>query len=211
LGKILSFSPINVKHRPSTPMNKVTEILDFWFGKPETSEYGKPRPVWFKSDPHFDDQIQERFGEVYQFAQSGLLEGWKQFPASCLALIITLDQFPRNLYRGTPAAFATDGMALEIAKYAVEIGIDRELWPVQRWFIYLPFEHSENLEDQTESLRLFTTLAADADSQQAISSARTHYELIQTYGRFPHRNPILNRASTPAEIEFLARPDSFQG
>jgi uncharacterized protein (DUF924 family) len=204
-------------------MSRVDEILDFWFGTPDTltngEEYGKPRfsngealpTMWFKSEPIVDREIKDRFEEVYQFAAAGLLDGWQDAPTSCLALIITLDQFPRNMFRGKPAAFATDELALSVAKHAVETGIDRELFPVQKWFVYLPFEHSERLEDQLESVKLFETLASDPDSQIAIESARTHYELIKTFGRFPHRNQILGRVSTPTELEFLDRPDAFHG
>ncbi|PSB55249.1 DUF924 family protein [Chamaesiphon polymorphus] len=196
-------------------MSRVDEILDFWFGTPDAlnngEQYGKPRSIWFKSDPIIDREIKDRFEEVYHFAAAGLLDGWKDAASSCLALIITLDQFPRNIFRGTPTAFATDALALSIAKHAIETEIDRELLPVQRWFIYLPFEHSENIEDQLESVKLIETLTADPDSQIAIDSARTHYELIKTFGRFPHRNQILGRVSTPAELEFLARPDAFHG
>jgi uncharacterized protein (DUF924 family) len=195
--------------------NKVDEIIDFWFGTPARLEgdeiYGKPRSMWFRADPIIDRVIKDRFEEVYQFAAAGLLDGWKYFPASCLALIITLDQFPRNMFRGTPAAFATDNLALEIAQHAIEMEFDRDLLPVQRWFIYLPFEHSEKIEHQLTSVKLFDTLSSDPDSQLAIASARTHLELIQAFGRFPHRNQILARSSTPDELAFLARPDAFHG
>jgi uncharacterized protein (DUF924 family) len=196
-------------------MSRVDEILDFWFGSIDTlnngEQYGKPRSIWFKPDPIVDREIKERFTEIYQFAAAGLLDGWKDFAPSCLALIITLDQFPRNMFRGTSEAFTTDEMALDITKHAIGLELDRELLPVQRWFMYLPFEHSEQLEDQVESIRLFETLSSDPDSQIAIDSARTHYELIKTFGRFPHRNRILGRVSTPAELEFLDRADAFHG
>jgi uncharacterized protein (DUF924 family) len=196
-------------------MSTVAEIIDFWFGIPDRlengEEYGKPRSMWFKSDPIVDSIIQKRFLEIYHAAAAGLLADWQDSPLSCLALTIALDQFPRNMFRATPNAFATDRMALSVAKHAVEAGFDRELLPVQRWFLYLPFEHSEDLEDQLTSVRLFETLSSDPDSQIAIESAHTHYELIKTFGRFPHRNQIFGRVSTPAELEFLDRPDAFRG
>jgi uncharacterized protein (DUF924 family) len=196
-------------------MDRVTEIIDFWFGNSDRTErdrsVGKPRSVWFKSDPDFDRIIQEKFADVYQLAAAGLLTDWQNESMSCLALIITLDQFPRNLFRGTAAAFSTDNLARSIAESAVAAGFDRGLIPVQRWFMYLPFEHSEQLEHQLTAVKLFETLAADPDSQIAIDSARTHYELINTFGRFPHRNQILGRTSTAAELAFLARPDAFHG
>jgi uncharacterized protein (DUF924 family) len=192
-------------------MSKVDDVLDFWFGKPGTPDYGKPRQMWFTHDAIVDDRIRDRFSEVYQFAAAGILDGWREYPASCLALIITLDQFPRNLFRGTPEAFATDDRALEMANYALELGHDTHLLPVQRWFLYLPFEHSENIEHQQKSVQLFSELADDPDNTPAIVSAHTHFDLIQTFGRFPHRNQILGRQSTPAELEFLDRPDVFRG
>jgi uncharacterized protein (DUF924 family) len=193
-------------------MNKVDDILHFWFGTPDRDEnYGKMRSLWFESDPIVDRVIQDKFEEVYHFAADGLLDGWQYFPASCLALIIVLDQFPRNIFRGTPNAFATDDLALKVAEYAIDAGMDRQLLPVQKWFIYLPFEHSENLDRQLKSVELFNTLSDNPDSHIAIDSARTHLEIIRTFGRFPHRNQILGRESTPAELEFLARPDAFKG
>jgi uncharacterized protein (DUF924 family) len=192
-------------------MSKVSEILDFWFGKPQSSEYGKPREMWFRHDADFDARVRDRFLEVYQFAAAGLLYGWREAAESCLALIITLDQFPRNMFRGTSDAFATDDRALEIAKYAIELELDRELLPVQRWFMYLPFEHSENINDQLTAVQLFEGLKNDPASASAISFAQTHLNIIQTFGRFPHRNVILGRESTAAELEFLNQPDTFQG
>jgi uncharacterized protein (DUF924 family) len=195
-------------------VNRVEEIINFWFGtldRLDNSEYGKPRSMWFRSDSKIDCEIRERFEEVYQLAAAGLLDSWQDDPASCLALIITLDQFPRNMFRNTPTAFATDTRALAIAKQAIETEIDRKLLPVQRWFIYLPFEHSEKLEDQLRSVKLFETLASDPDSQIAIDSAHTHYELIKRFGRFPHRNQILGRTNTSAELAFLASPGAFHG
>ncbi|WP_373546430.1 DUF924 family protein [Chamaesiphon sp.] len=196
-------------------MNRGAEILNFWFGTPDTlhngEQYGKPRSMWFKSAPAIDRKIKERFAEIHQFGVAGLLDGWQDSPTSCLALIITLDQFSRNIFRDTPDAFAADELALSIAKHAIDSGLDRQLLPVQRWFIYLPFEHSENIEDQVKSVKLFETLSSDPDSQIAIDSARTHYKIIKTFGRFPHRNQILSRASTPAELDFLNSPDAFRG
>jgi uncharacterized protein (DUF924 family) len=193
-------------------VNRVDEIINFWFAPLDNDEkYGKPQSRWFRSDATIDREIKERFEEVYQLAAAGLLDAWQDTPASCLALIIILDQFPRNMFRNTPAAFATDKMALAIAKRAIETEIDRELLPVQKWFVYLPFEHSEKLEDQLRSVRLFETLASDPDSQIAIDSAHTHYKLIENFGRFPHRNQILGRTSTPAELKFLDSPGAFHG
>ena len=196
-------------------MNKASKIIDFWFGNPDRLDAdeieNKPRSMWFKSDLNIDRVIQERFTDVYRSAAAGLLVSWQDDPISCLALIITLDQFPRNIFRGTAAAFSTDNLALSIAERAIAAGFDRELVPIRRWFMYLPFEHSERREHQLTSVKLFKTLAANPDSQIAIDSALTHCELINTFGRFPHRNQILGRVSTAAELAFLAHPDAFRG
>ncbi len=133
-------------------------ILDFWFGKPEARNYGKPRKYWFSKRQEFDEEIRSRFLSTYRQAAEGKLNHWQEQPLSCLALIILLDQFPRNMFRDRPQAFATDARALEFAQYALTRGFDRQLLPVQRWFIYLPLEHSENLEHQQQAVRLFSTL-----------------------------------------------------
>jgi uncharacterized protein (DUF924 family) len=183
-------------------------ILDFWFGSPEQDSYGKPRQIWFVKKTEFDREVQARFLSDYEQAAAGELDSWKSHPLSCLALILLLDQFPRNMFRGTAQAFATDWQALSTAQYAIAQGYDRELLPVQRWFIYCPFEHSENLEDQNHSVALFQQLSDDPDSADAINYALRHREVILRFGRFPHRNEILERVSTPEELEFLQQPGS---
>lgn len=183
-------------------------ILDFWFGTPEQASYGKPRQIWFIKKPEFDREVEARFLSDYEQAAAGNLDTWKSSPLSCLALILLLDQFPRNMFRGKPQAFATDWQALSTAQYAVAQGYDRELLPVQRWFVYCPFEHSENLEDQNRSVALFQQLSDDPDSADAINYALRHREVILRFGRFPHRNKILERVSTPEEEEFLQQPGS---
>ena len=189
-------------------MLKVTAILAFWFGSPQDSDYGKPRKVWFQKNSEFDEQIRSHFLADYELAAQGKLNHWKASSESCLALILLLDQFPRNLFRGETKAFATDTQALELAKYAVSQGFDRQLLPVQRWFIYLPFEHSENLADQEKSVELTHKLSDDPDSKSSIDYAIRHREVIKKFGRFPHRNSILRRESTPEEQEFLKQPGS---
>jgi uncharacterized protein (DUF924 family) len=183
-------------------------ILDFWFGKPDEEEYGKPRQVWFRKNSAFDAVVRSRFLSTYQQAAPGEFDDWKATPAGCLALIILLDQFPRNLFRNQPQAFATDRQALSLAEYAVDRGFDRELLPVQRWFIYLPFEHSENLDHQQRCVELFAQLEGNRDNAAAIDSALRHQEIIERFGRFPHRNKILGRESTPEEEEFLQQSGS---
>lgn len=211
-GKILSLIAIALNAGAyflmSNRISKVSQILEFWFGNPSDRDYGKSRQVWFAKDSEFDRQLQTQFLTDCELAAAGKLDSWKDSPASCLALIILLDQFPRNIFRSTPQAFATDDRALEIAKYAIDRGYDRQLLPVQRWFVYLPLEHSENLKDQNHCVLLFQQLKGDPDSEIAIASALHHREIIDRFGRFPHRNQILGRQTTQEEAEFLQQPGS---
>jgi uncharacterized protein (DUF924 family) len=159
-------------------MANLEEVLEFWFGHHHTEDYGKSRQSWFVKNKNFDEEVRSRFLKIYQKAAWGELNNWQESPLSCLALIIILDQFPRNMFRDTPQAFDTDNLALKHANYAVERHYDRELFPVQRWFIYCPFEHSENLEDQEKAVALFSTLESDRDSAGAIDYARKHLKVI---------------------------------
>ncbi|MGB7444280.1 MAG: DUF924 family protein [Coleofasciculaceae cyanobacterium] len=189
-------------------MSSAPEILDFWFGKPNQPDYGKERKVWFSKNPEFDQEVRSRFLEDYQLSAIGQLGDWQKTPLGCLALILLLDQFPRNMFRGQPQAFATDPQALATAKHAVAQGFDQELLPVQRWFIYIPFEHSEKLADQQRCLELFSTLKDEPSSASTINYAYRHFQVIERFGRFPHRNQILGRETTPEEAEFLQQPGS---
>ena len=183
-------------------------MLDFWFGAAGSAEYGRPREAWFRKSDAFDDAIRARFLDLQRRAADGHLQPWWAAPDSLLALIVVLDQFPRNLFRGTGRAFATDAQALAAAQLAVARGFDRLLSPVQRWFVYLPFEHAEDLSVQRRSMELFESLRSDPDSAGTIDYAHRHFEIIARFGRFPHRNAILGRVSTPEEIEFLRQPGS---
>jgi uncharacterized protein (DUF924 family) len=179
----------------SAPDPRAEAVLEFWFrGDAERKE-------WFSKDPSFDDEIRARFLSLYEQASRGALAAWKDSPRECLALIILLDQFPRNMFRGSARAFATDALALDAARHAVASGYDRALSNTKRTFIYLPFEHSENLADQERALELFV---GHPNSEWA----QRHYEIIKRFGRFPHRNAILGRENTAAEIEFLKQPGS---
>ena len=186
----------------------MNEVLDFWFGRSHSPEYGKVQKKWFEKNAEFDAEVRSRFMQQYELAASGHLDTWQDSPHNCLALILLLDQFPRNMFRGTPQAFATDSKALATAEYAVNNNFDRQLLTVQKWFIYLPFEHSENLEHQQKSVELFRQLSDDTDSDSVIEYAMKHLEIIQRFGRFPHRNQILGRETTPEEAEFLKQPGS---
>jgi uncharacterized protein (DUF924 family) len=178
---------------------RAQEVLEFWFRGQE------PRKEWFQKDPAFDAEIRARFLGLHELAAAGALDHWREEPAGCLALILALDQFPRNLFRhpGPEAAraYATDAMALAAARYALDSGYDRAVPEVARTFFYLPFEHSENLADQERALQLF------AGHPNHVWAVR-HWEVVQRFGRFPHRNAALGRASTPAEIEYLSQPGS---
>jgi len=184
-------------------------ILDFWFGAASDSpERDRPRAVWFETDAAFDAALRERFLGDHERAHEGALGHWQLQRESCLALLLLLDQLPRNLFRGTARAFASDARARAAARHALERGFDRDMPPIHRWFFYLPFEHSEDLADQGLSLRLHATLPDDEDKASAMDWARRHYDIIARFGRFPHRNRVLGRISTPQEEAFLQEPAS---
>jgi uncharacterized protein (DUF924 family) len=199
-------------NHPSSPSDDLPEaaraVLEFWFGAPDDPGCGAPRDIWFKADAAFDRAVGARCAALHRAAAEGRLDGWAATPLGCLALLILLDQVPRNLFRGTPAAYATDAQARAHARAAVAAGLDRGLGPVERWFVYLPFEHSEALEDQRRGVALFEALPDHPDRAKAIEAVRRHHEIIARFGRFPHRNAILGRPSTDAEIEFLREPNS---
>jgi uncharacterized protein (DUF924 family) len=175
------------------------EILYFWFEETQPAQ-------WFQKNDAFDQQILERFLVSYEMAEDGLCDGWNSDADGCLALCILLDQFPRNMFRGMPRSFKTDGKALLIAKHTVAKGFDQVLPPMQRRFVYLPYEHSESLSDQKKSLELFETM--QSEDPMSYDYALRHYEVIERFGRFPHRNVILGRDNTPEEEEYLAQDGS---
>ena len=183
-------------------------VLDFWFGTPDSATYGQPVKAWFIKNPEFDRAIEQQFGQTLQQAIAEKLNHWQDAPLSCLALVIVLDQFSRNLFRRSPQAFAQDAQALAIAKQAIAQGFDQQVLPVQRIFFYLPFEHSEAIADQETSLQLFSTLTNDPGCESFMVYAQKHYDVIAKFGRFPHRNTILGRPNTTAEEEFLKQPGS---
>lgn len=174
-------------------------ILNFWFGESRALSYGQYKDFWFQSTPELDEQIRKQFEPDYQKAINGELDDLSKTPGGSLALVILLDQFPRNMYRGTPQAFASDAKALNVAKEAVKKKFDRDLLPMQQMFLYLPYEHSENIEDQERSVKLFESLGDELTLKYAVE----HRDIIVQFGRFPHRNAILGRESTPKEIRFL--------
>ena len=173
------------------------DILAFWFEEVQPQQ-------WFQTNPDFDSLIRDRFMPAYEKARDGILDDWRQDADGCLALCLLLDQFPRNMFRGTKQAFATDAKALVISKYALSKGFDQVLAPVKRRFLYLPFEHSENLNDQRKCVELFEKMTKD--DPLGYEYALKHLKVIEQYGRFPHRNKILGRMNTPEEEEYLAQP-----
>jgi uncharacterized protein (DUF924 family) len=184
------------------------EVLDFWFGAVGSPEHGKSRALWFTKSAATDEEIRARFGATVEAALAGRLDDWAEGSAGdALALILLLDQFTRNIHRDTARAFAGDAKALAVAKRLVAEGRDRQLVPLERWFAYLPFEHSEQIADQHESLRLFESLAKEGLAEPLVW-ARKHHEVIERFGRYPHRNELLGRPSTAMEIEFLKQPGS---
>ena len=178
-------------------------VLDFWFGREGDPEYGRFRDEWFRKDPEFDAGVTRRFLGLYEEATAGDLDGWRDDARSCLALVIVLDQFPRNMFRGDGRTHAADGAALEYSSYAVEHALDREIPAFQRMFLYMPFMHSENREDQRRSVELFRRLAEEPGAPDVTSYATAHRNIVEQFGRFPHRNAILGRETTPEEAESL--------
>jgi uncharacterized protein (DUF924 family) len=184
------------------------EALDFWFGAPGSAEFGRPRDFWFTKSAATDALIRSRFGPAVEAALHGELDSWADGePRKALALILLLDQFTRNVFRDNARAFSGDTSALAIAKRLVADGRHLRLAPVECWFAYLPFEHSERIEDQRESLRLFGDLALEG-LKEPLLWAQKHHDVIARFGRYPHRNALLGRASTAQEVEFLRQPGS---
>lgn len=182
-------------------------ILDFWFLPTGTPGSNETRPEWFRKDAAFDAQIRLRFGQLLEQALSGSFVSWESTLQGTLARILLLDQFTRNAFRDSARAFAGDPLALANAQTLVANGGDRQLAPLQRWFAYLPFEHAEDLALQESSVALFSQLQQENGTfAAALDYALQHRAVIARYGRFPHRNSILGRASTPAEQEYLRQP-----
>ena len=184
-------------------------VLDFWFGAPGSSEFGAARKAWFFKDAGFDAAVRERFGVLVERALRGELEAWGDEPRSALAQILLLDQFTRNAFRGTARSFAGDARALAAASRMVGSRQDEALAPFMRAFVYLPFEHAEGLAMQDEAIRLFTKLVSEAPEQaDMLDYAHRHRDVIERFGRFPHRNDVLGRQSTAEEIAFVKQPGS---
>lgn len=185
-------------------MHTAQQILDFWFGGDIQAQQRR----WFGKDEQTDTWMRDQFIDDYQAAVAGQLAGWIDTAPAGLALVLLLDQFPRNLFRGTPQAFASDALARETANEMIVRGLDQALIPRQRMFVYLPFEHSETLQDQLRSVALFETLRDAEGMAEVLRYAYLHRDVIARFGRFPHRNALLGRASTAQELDFLRQPGS---
>jgi uncharacterized protein (DUF924 family) len=181
-------------------------VLDFWFGAPGSPTRGAARAEWFRKDEKFDDEIRRRVGDAVAIALAGGFGEWCTTAEGSLARILLLDQFTRNIFRGTARAFAGDERALATAEDAVARGFDRALPLRERWFMYMPFEHAESVDAQHRSLELFGALAREMGDDDALVWARKHADVIFRFGRYPHRNAILGRTSTPEEEAYLREP-----
>ena len=179
-------------------------VLEFWFDPNNSDTYGEDLKKWWKKDPAFDEEVAARFRDDFERAETGALDGLADDPPGCLALVILLDQFPRNMFRHTPRAFGTDAKALAISDKAIERGFEQTLIPAERAFLYMPWQHAESLHIQERSVRLFEAL----DFGNMLDFAVRHRDVITRFGRFPHRNAIVGRESTAEEREFLKLPGS---
>lgn len=202
-----------------SPAPSADEVLAFWFGPdwntlPAHQVAERQKKLWWSKHPDVDAECRTRFEALVQQAAANQLDDWTEVPQSMLALILLLDQMPRNIYRDTPQAFAFDELARQCCHLALAMGLDQALPPIARVFVYLPLEHAEDLDDQEYVVQLMRGLAkaASGEDKPAFDGyadyARRHHAVIERFGRFPHRNRILGRESTPEEVEFLKQPGS---
>jgi uncharacterized protein (DUF924 family) len=196
--------------------SKADDVLLFWFGDdPDDARVAEQKvALWWGKDPETDRLIRGRFGDLSEAAAAGALESWGETPRSSLARILLVDQFRRNMFRASPKAFDHDDLAGHWCLDGIQRGLDRQLRLIERSFYYLPLEHSESLDDQDRCVALFDELRRQAPEhaqhvfEASLRYAEQHRAIIARFGRFPHRNQILGRSSTPAEIEFLKQPGS---
>lgn len=192
------------------------QVLAFWLGEldREGLASAEKKALWWRKDPSFDAEVLATFGETWSALMRGAHDDWRREPRSLLAYVIVLDQFSRNMFRGKAQAFAGDGRALAAAREAVERGDDRALIGHERLFLYMPFMHSESLATQEQSVALFTAFRDEASGRlreelaQNVDYAQRHRDVVARWGRFPHRNQVLDRTSTAEELAFLQEPNS---
>lgn len=188
---------------------RAAEVLDFWFGRPDERFHLQTRPEWFRKDAAFDAAIRSRFGALIEAALRGEIDGWAATAHGALARILVLDQFTRNAFRDSAGMYAGDPLALQAARALCASGQDHTLPGVMRQFVYLPFEHAESLAEQQAALAHFAQLGRDEPALAGLLEwAQKHLDIVARFGRFPHRNAILGRPSTPEETEFLKQPGS---
>lgn len=181
------------------------EILTFWFETTDMSVEMERREIWFKSTPEFDQHLIDNYTDLHERAATGEFDHFVDGPENCLTLILMLDQFPRNIFRGTPKAFHADPKAREITKIAVDRGYHLNFSNRPKNFTFLPLEHSEVLADQQLGVKLYATL----NDERSMKAAQGHHDAIARFGRFPHRNKVLGRANTPEEEEYLKIPPTW--
>jgi uncharacterized protein (DUF924 family) len=175
-------------------------LVDFWFSE-EASKH------WFNSTSEFDQQLLAEYGAFWQQAKQGQLRQWGETAIGSLALVILLDQIPLNIFRGKPDSFSTEAQSIVVARAAIDRGFDTELTTKQKSFLYMPFLHSENSQDQAFALELFDQPGLEGN----LRFSKHHHDIVKRFGRFPHRNEILGRDSTQAEIEYLNSKQAFKG
>ena len=188
------------------------EVLDFWFADSLTNpdNLAERRAVWFMGGSNVDQLITEKFGTLPDAALAGELQHWTTDTRNALALVLVLDQFPRNIYRNTARAYHYDSAGLDLALKIIDQSLNLDLHPIEQSFLFLPLQHSEAIDDQTRAVQLYETLTTQSpgpyleSAKNSLDYAKRHYDIIRRFGRFPHRNAILGRDSTEAEIEFLA-------
>jgi uncharacterized protein (DUF924 family) len=215
-GNVVFYKTPAIDTRKFMSSENVQSILDFWFGKETTAKRvnHQKSALWWSKNEGIDREIKERFGRVTEDVLEGKKRDWLDSPGGMLASIICVDQFSRNMYRGQAKCFSYDHCSIQIAKLMLAKGFDNDLTPIQRSFAFLPFEHSEKLEDQEKSLELYASLVDEVSAEsreifdRCYQYALEHHEIIERFGRFPHRNIILERQSTPEELEFLDLPGS---
>jgi len=176
------------------------EILEFWFSE-------RVKPLWYNATPEFDEELCDKYLDTYKAALNGELAAWEETPHGALALVICLDQFPLNIFRNKEESFAGEAPSRQVAARAIEKGFDKDLDDAQKAFLYLPYMHSENMSDQDRVLELFSS----AGLLDNLKWAKHHREIVVRFGRFPHRNAILGRESTPEEIDYLQSDGAFTG
>ncbi|MDA0368254.1 MAG: DUF924 domain-containing protein [Proteobacteria bacterium] len=186
----------------------VEDVLEFWFSDRDESGEAIFRKAWFEKDPAFDRSIRERFEAPYRQAAARPLDDWRAKPRSALALTLILDQFSRNMFRDDPAMYAADDYAVEIARGAIERRQHDDFPLIQKWFFFMPLMHSEKLADQETCLSLFQALSDGDDVTRGREAAQQHRDIVARFGRFPHRNKILDRITTAEEAAFLLEPNS---